>query len=242
MHHALLALHVCREAEKESSKCGGGLPAGVWDSLAAAAREGLARRPSSHGSSRAAGKGEGDEEEQEGDAALVLTLADIPGGTLSSRLYRFLLSGQQGEAAQLICTELQGQASSSSIAGNSSDGGSGSGGSGSDSSGGGSSGGSGSSSAKGGTAEALRSAVLKLRSRGVRQKAAGAPGGDPPGGAHCCTIFIWDRASSTDGPGGLGTTLGAGIWLCSQPAGARRVCGLHPVLQSNLVSSLAIPF
>jgi hypothetical protein len=242
-----LARRLCREVEKEHNTCSGGLPAGAWNSLAAVAREGLARRTSSRGNRRAGEQAaadeddDEDEQEQEQDAALGPAPTDSPGGsTLSSRLHHFLLTGRPREAAQIICDELQ-RCQSALSSGEGGGGGSGDGGSGGRGRDGGrGSSSAGSSNAKAGTADELRDVVRKMRTRGLQVTTAGTPGGDPPGGGRGCTIYIWDRASSTDGPGGLGTTLGAG--LRSQTAGGR---GIHlrdaSTSAANSASSLPAP-
>ncbi|PSC76535.1 hypothetical protein C2E20_0762 [Micractinium conductrix] len=68
-------------------------------------------------------------------------------------------------------------------------------------------------------AEQLHAAVLQLRRQQQQQQtAAGAPGGVPPGGGGGWCIFFFGRASSTESPGGLGSTLGGQVAILGAAA------------------------
>ncbi|PSC76926.1 hypothetical protein C2E20_0761 [Micractinium conductrix] len=68
-------------------------------------------------------------------------------------------------------------------------------------------------------AEQLHAAALQLRRQQQQQQtAAGAPGGVSPGGGGGWCIFFFGRASSTESPGGLGSTLGGQVAILGAAA------------------------
>lgn len=153
--------------------------------LAACVREGLERRARTR---RAAGAPAGaadedeaaeDEVEEELSAEQLAAALRRDGGTA---LVRFLLSGSKLAAAEDYAGQLA-RLFGSGQAG---------------------------ATSKDGQVSALPNSLVAALLRRTQPAlcVAGAPGGGDPGGGGSLTVHIFDRASSTDGPGGLGKTLG----------------------------------